>query len=348
MNFHYFVRAERCPRSAALRYGRYATLWEKNGYPDKPAIAALAGTVVHACTARIAHKFVENGCLSIDDPGCFAVLKQLGGYSAIIAETIVDVARSLIGNPRFEPIRELSLAILHDRIPALRELVQLQMTRIPWNAHSDNRMRQISHSQKSNNQAPARIPLREGVHFEVEVRDALLRWKGVVDFLEIGESACSIREFKTGAPSDDHILQLQVYALLWSSDSTLNPNAIPASQLALCYSTGEREVDLSPEDRIQLADSLKVRTTRVREAVNGAATRANLGPDNCPQCDVRHLCSDYWSASRAIQPQLIQGNRIRFDDVQLALKSRKGENTWVAECQISSHFPPTRTLLLGG
>ena len=102
MNFHYLVRAEQCPRSAALRHATYSQLWNRRGYPDKPSLAALAGTVVHRAIARIVRALAASGIGSFEDPRSVAILKSLGGYSNVIAESVTDVFQSLAGNPRFE------------------------------------------------------------------------------------------------------------------------------------------------------------------------------------------------------------------------------------------------------
>jgi hypothetical protein len=72
---------------------------------------------------------------------------------------------------------------------------------------------------------------------------------------------------------------------------------------------------------------------------------ANLNSDHCPQCDVRHLCSDYWTPQRHIPAKQSLTNK-RFDDVQLRLKSRKSDNTWLAESQIASYLTPHTPLLI--
>ena len=206
MNLHYLLRAERCPRSAALRYARYSQLWDKNIYPDKPTVAALAGIVVHEAVARIVRQFSLFGCTSIEDPRCSAVLKGLGGYSKILAETVADLAKALASNPRFDITRDWSLSALEKRIPLLREHVQLQLGKISWSISPD---RKDSDAASKHGYSPVRVPLGEGVHFEVEVRYPKIRWKGIVDFLDVGKQAAIIKDFKTGESSNDHILQLR-------------------------------------------------------------------------------------------------------------------------------------------
>ncbi len=108
MNFHYLVRAEHCPRSAALRHATYSQLWSRRGYPDKPSLAALAGMVMHRAIARIIRALADSGVDSFQEPRAVAILKNLGGYSKVIAESVADVTKSFAGNPRFELVRASS------------------------------------------------------------------------------------------------------------------------------------------------------------------------------------------------------------------------------------------------
>lgn len=340
---HYLLQAERCPRSAALRYAKYANLWRKKGYPGRPSIAASSGTVIHIATNRIASKFAENGCSSSADPRCFSILKDLGGYSSVVSGAIDDIVAAFADNPRFEALREPFVTALRNRAPALREGVQSHLSRISWTTKLEA---QALPEETEDAKTTSRYPLEQGFHFEVEVRDLSLKWKGVIDFIELRANECAITEFKNGAPADDHVLQLQVYALLWMHDVELNPEAIPISTLRLLYPTHEQNVAFSSEDKAGLYQSLLVRTAKVRAAIQGPSSRANLSADFCPHCDVRHLCSDYWTINRPVPAQPGQAKTFNTDDVQAVLKERRSDNTWLAESQIANRFAPRTQFLL--
>lgn len=192
---------------------------------------------------------------------------------------------------------------------------------------------------------PVRSPLGNGAHFEVEVRHAALKWKGIIDLLDIREDSCSIKDFKTGEASADHVLQIKVYALLWLRDQQINPNARPASRLAISYPAGEEEIIVSPNELNELATSLRSRTERVRVAVSGAGSPAKISHENCSGCDVRHLCSEYWDPLRRRDALATNAAPPSTDDIQLILRTKKGERTWLAECQVSNRFG-SKTMLL--
>jgi hypothetical protein len=80
--------------------------------------------------------------------------------------------------------------------------------------------------------------------------------------------------------------------------------------------------------------------------VSGPESQANLNAERCPKCDVRHLCSAYWTGNRPASVGGASAERVQVDDVQLSLRSRKGQNTWSAECQLSNHIPIGSLVLL--
>jgi hypothetical protein len=71
-------------------------------------------------------------------------------------------------------------------------------------------------------------------------------------------------------------------------------------------------------------------------------------PERCRDrpTTVRHLCSDYWTGNRPANVDSASAERVQLDDIQLDLRSRKGQNTWSAECQLSNHVPVGSTVLL--
>jgi CRISPR/Cas system-associated exonuclease Cas4 (RecB family) len=343
MNFHYLLRAEQCPLSAALRHATYSQLWSRRGYPDKPSLAALAGMVMHRAIARIIRALADSGVDSFQDPRSVAILKSLGGYSKVIAESVADVTKSLAGNPRFELVRASSLARLNNRVPAIREQVQLQLSRLKWKLQPSSV--DLADDLESDAVASGRLPLEQGTHFEIELRHPGIKWRGFADLIELRDDVCTIEDFKSGVPSEDHLLQLQIYALLWSHDEELNPARSAVDKLVICYPNGDQIVPYNKRNNGKLGQELQARTDAVRKAVSGARSQANLHAERCPKCDVRHLCSDYWTGNR---PASVGGARAesQLDDIQLTLRSRKGRNTWSAECQLSNHVSVGSTVLL--
>lgn len=339
MNVHFFLRALKCPRSAALRYARYSTLWNRSGYPERPSVPALAGTAVHVAVARVASALAKNGCTSAADPRFFSILKNLGGYSTVIKTVLREIIDNQADNPRFQNVRETCVSLLNNRIPQLRESVQIQLSRLTWEIPSEH----AAQPPCSKTGALPRRPLSAGSHFEVELRSKSLKWRGIADLIELTDSTCDLTDFKNGNPSDDHLFQLRVYALLWNSDEERNPNAVPIRTLRLSYPFEDREIAFDESDRQSIESTLASSTPLVRESIQGPTSKAVLDSSICPDCDVRQLCSEYWTSARPIPTNSVSGDC--FDDIQILLMEKKGQSTWLASVQSATYLKRSTAIL---
>ena len=375
MSFHFLTEAEQCPRSTALRHGNYPDLWNKNGYPRKPHLAALSGQIVHIVVRRIALELARGGCTSLQEAKAVQILKDLGGYTKLIVQSTDTVLNSLVGNPRVEFVRKHITTRVRAHVAEIREQVQVLVARLRW--QEDNIPPSLLDTPvmaPGNVPGLTRKPLGFGTYFEVELRDEQLGWKGVADLLSISEDDCAITDFKTGERSERHELQVRIYALLWARDNELNPSGRRATRLVLSYSHGEHDVtrlsDVQEENT--LADELRARTVAVREALRSPEPKANVSEENCRTCEVRHLCNEYWSAIRPKGVDSPKGATFRaaqlfserrdqwlakansktaskqalFDDIEVILQQQRTDVTWEAECWASTILQPcSRTLV---
>jgi hypothetical protein len=341
MNFHFLLEAEKCPRRAALRRSHYEELGARFGYPDNPTSSLLIGRITHASVALIASQLAKRGCTSIRDPRSVGVLKELGGYSRMITEVANRILADLSDNPRVDRIREALSTGVRSRLPTVREQVQVLLARMAWVPNVDT----PPLSRHPNEGAKDRLPLKNGTHFEVELRSLLLQWRGIADLIQLNDMECVITDFKTGEKLEQHRLQLLVYALLWRDDTQLNPDGHLPSRLVISYPQGvEIIAPVKSRELDELAELLKSRTSIVRKEFEATPPRAVLGPTNCPSCDVRILCRDYWTSERRAKC----GATLRedSDDVQVILTRKLGQSTWEAESRLSNIFQePTKVLL---
>jgi CRISPR/Cas system-associated exonuclease Cas4 (RecB family) len=299
--------------------------------------------VMHRAIARIVRALADKGIASFEDPRSVAILKNLGGYSKVIAEAVTDVFHALAGNPRFDLISSSSLSRLNNRLPAIREQVQLQLSRLKWKLQPPPiDLTDVD----TDTVAVERVRLDQGTHFEVELRHPGIKWRGFADLIELRDDLCTIEDFKSGEPSEDHSLQLQIYALLWSHDEELNPTKAAVDKLIICYPNGSRIVPYDKKTGNKLALELQARTKAVRKAVSGPESQANLDAERCSRCDVRHLCTAYWTENRPANTGGVRAEGVQLDDIQLTLRTRKAQNTWSAECKLSNHVQIGSTVLL--
>ncbi len=86
-----------------------------------------------------------------------------------------------------------------------------------------------------------------------------------------------------------------------------------------------------------MESDLHVRTASAKTAMRAHEPPARVAPEHCSQCDVRHLCSDYWIPSA--RKAWVTENRSEFDDVELLILERLGESGWRCKCLVATHVP---------
>jgi hypothetical protein len=154
-----------------------------------------------------------------------------------------------------------------------------------------------------------------------------------------------LTDFKTGAPDEAHDFQLQVYALLWSRDSELNPSGRRANQLTVVYSGGQRRIAVPTDIRLQeLEREMVARRDAAVTALSRNPPEARPTAENCAYCPARHLCGEYWTSQAKSHPGQEVGRG--FGDLEVTVTRRHGPASWDAEADVSSRFPRGRSVLL--
>lgn len=328
---------EACPRRWALSSASYPSLWTERGYPPRVHLKSLAGIVVHNVLETLTKELATAGCPSVLDPSAVRVLQRLGGLSQIVERAIEQLAIRTSLNPRAARLTEYFTRSLRAQSSELRGRVQRMLARQTL----------LSEANSCGNDRGRRFrgPLNSGLFPEIELRVPRMGWKGRVDLLALATDTCEITDFKTGEPSDDHSLQLRIYALLWNNDDVLNPTSRLVTKLILAYPQGDIEV--SPPTLEELSALKSELTTRAVSARNSVAIHppeARPTPDNCRFCGVRHLCDKYWNPE--VQRQMINaptGAANHFFDAEITILGRHGPKSW--DIQIGSNIDQPRGLL---
>ena len=320
-----------CPRRYALARAQYPDLWKNPGYPRLPTLPALFGDIVHDSLDTLVTALVTAGCESPRDPAAVGVMRQLGGYTAIVEAAVAGRLARLEGNPRLGDDRRRRLERgLHDRVADARILVQTYLSKssLTPGKPSSPAAGQEGESTGAAGQsaAPGRRALAPGTHAEVTLVSAVPRLIGRLDLLRVGESGADITDYKTGAEKPGHQAQLEMYALLWDLDRAANPGRLPVSSLTAAYPN--RDVALAVPDEVRKRELEHELVTRIASADAELATavpRAIPAADTCRDCDVRHLCGDYWSAIAPDPATLTDGTRF---DCQGTVGTRNGQHSW--------------------
>lgn len=328
---------EECPRRWALSAAEYPEIWGGRGYPPKLQLASLAGSVVHLALEIITKQLTRAGVLSLNDPSAPQVLRALGGYTRVVEECIEPILKRYNDNPRVGALMEHGRRVLRGQVPTLRARVQSMLSRIrlPKGAATPTAL------SRSSSSSP-RLPLVNGAHPEIEVRAKCIGWKGNVDLLVLGDDACEITDFKTGAADEGHKFQVRAYAVMWRFDDELNPSERLVDRLVLAYET--QNVDVAPPSASEIDDLSRDLLARRQAAEAALAARppsARPSSESCRYCGVRQLCDAYWADSN----QAVSDDG-RFGDIELTITGRHGPTSWDAVVVRARDFSAKTPVLL--
>lgn len=324
MSVSTYAEIEECPRRWALSAAEYPELWGGRGYPPKLQVAALAGSVVHLALEIILKQLTRASVPSLHDPSAPQVLRELGGYTRVVEECVERILKRYVDNPRAGALIKHAQRSLRGQVPTLRARVQsmLSRLRLPKSAPSAR----VASAPKPG-APPSRLPLVNGIHPEVEIRAKSIGWKGKVDLLVLGDDACEITDFKTGAADEAHKFQVRAYAVMWRLDGELNPSGRPVDRLVLAYES--QDVDVESLGESEINDLARELIARRREAEAALATRppsAHPNTETCRYCDVRQLCDTYW-----VSDSLLAVGDGQFGDIELLITGIHGPKSWDAE-----------------
>jgi hypothetical protein len=313
-----------------LSYASYPALWDGRGYPTLVDVTPLCGTVVHRSVERIVRALHVARCSSVADPRAVDVLRELGGYSSIVAAAITSEVEDLDRNPRMAARRQNVEAAVRLRAPELRSRVQVLTSRLRLEPSLDPATPSPVPA-ATNRSAPVeaghRAPLGIGSYPEVSLEVERPRFGGIADLVTVTDSGCAITDYKTGKADVGHIEQIRDYALLWTRDRERNPRQLPVTDLTISYVSHEEKVVPPTDSELSaLAQELENRVKAADDAVEERPPQANPDAEVCPFCSVRQLCETYWSelvATRDLHDE-------SFGDVELEIASRHSVRSWTA------------------
>ena len=333
-----------CPRRWGLMHARYNGVWARQGYPGQVNEAALEGTIIHNALSSILKGLTEAGCISVDSAEAPSVLRQLGGYSTILRNSIQLVLAEYEDNPRVRERLPLMSASLEADIPDLRLRLQALLRKLDI---QQSNLRSSERNEPRDSSSGRRRELTPGFYSEVRLVASSLGWHGVADLLSVSESGCAITDFKTGEPKEEHARQLLVYALLWFRDKELNPRGTLTTSLVASYEHEERALEgPSRRELEQLSNSMEAESAALRSLLTDLPPEARPSEENCRTCQVRHLCTEYWSEETQRKLHATPSPRPTFSDIQIRLLSNHGPTSWNAETIVEGTLPARLALLL--
>jgi len=324
---------EACPRRYSLSRASYPELWDRRGFPQAPVRAALFGDVVHGAIERILRALVAADCTSVKSAESVAVLKALGGYTAVAEQVLAERLVQLDGNPRLPAERRRRLdRELRDRMPDARGEIQEYLSRLPTlppatppapsgdgNTRDDGGQR-----------ASGRREITNGPHPELDLAAESLRLVGRIDLLTLDDDGAHITDFKTGAEDPSHQEQLLTYALLWAQDHVVNPHRRPCLELRAAYPNRDSVFPAPVDDALaELESQIVARIHAADDSVETESPDARLS-DRCGLCGVRPLCANYWADLATAAVPSTDGE---WFDLQGTVVNQNGVKSWIVELE---------------
>jgi CRISPR/Cas system-associated exonuclease Cas4 (RecB family) len=312
---------EECPRRWMLSRASYPELWNHAGYPQRPNLASIAGSVVHDALELLLREFQTRRCASIQNAAAVDVIRDLGGYSRIVETQIDRALKRLEGNPRGEPLLRWLRRNLVSRVPELRQTLQALISRSTLSA--------VAHVGEDDI-AEESGPLGPGSHAEIGLIASELRFQGRADLLTIDAASCVVTDYKTGTPDPKHADQVRTYAVLWDQDHRRNPANLPVSRLVIAYPDHDEVLDgPSPSELREIAENLATRVADTERLVTTKPPPARPSAAVCEFCGVRQMCEDYWDTPEACEPVVGEQTRPVFADREGVIVGRNGPKSWV-------------------
>lgn len=319
---------EACPRRYSLSRASYPDLWRGQGYPQVPTLAALFGDVIHGALDVIVTALVDAGCDSPQGASAVAVLRKLGGYTAVTERVIDDRLARLPTSPRLHADQRQRLERnLRGRVAEARAQIQAYACRTTFLPSPSGSASDATTSGGSGSGfAFPRKPAKPGAHAEVLLAAEELRLMGRIDLLKIAEDRVDITDYKTGTEDPGHLDQLRLYALLWDLDQIVNPSRRLVSELTAAYPSRNVTIPAPSESALrELESSLKQRITSADEEIQAPVPRAIPNDQNCSKCQVRQLCDVYWSQMAPDPLSLADGT---WFDYQGVVGTQNGSRSW--------------------
>lgn len=181
-----------------------------------------------------------------------------------------------------------------------------------------------------------------GIYPEVEVHAKSIGWKGKIDLLVLGDDACQITDFKTGATDEAHKFQVRAYAVMWRLDDELNPSGRVVDRLVLAYEN--QDVDVAPpitSEIDEIGRELLARRQAAEAALAARPPSARPNTESCRYCGVRQLCDAYWASAT----QVVSDDG-RYCDIELKITGRHGPTSWDAVVVRARDLPAKMPALL--
>lgn len=273
-----------CPRRWQLlnsEWGEYAR------FPQRLQPKALEGTIVHEAIELLVRALGKRGLPSIGSDAFREALSEIDFWGHFARES-EGWNRRLAQHPRMGPS-------FHLKTPA-RELANraIRLFREQYEPLDSGEGITVTPKKvQVGNLDFLKLVETRGAISEVRLEHPDLPFLGIIDMVEFKNDGIKLTEFKTGKPKEEHLLQLQLYAVLWWRTTGNLPNL-----LSLQYVNDCKDTPVSASGLVTAEKHLAENINESRRVLSSKPAEARPASE-CGYCPVRARCTVGWQAHQA-------------------------------------------------
>lgn len=288
-NYSSLTAIEACPLKWQLTNSKYSE--DFDSFPTRPSPAAIEGQIVHSIIDKLFK------ALSLEGLPKFGTTK----FRECVGNVDIKNSVSLLVSEHENKIKK------HPRGNGFRlrktcQQMTNQVIRLFKNQYS-----QIEHSGMAIS-PPINVPLKKddtkknditktdplhlleayGAATEIYLKDNDMSFGGIIDLVWKNGADTTIVDYKTGTKDENHLKQVQYYAVLWNRVT----GQIPLN-VEVRYPGETLSVKLSDSIVDKIEEELTVRISKASNKLKKYPAEG-VCSYNCSFCDVRQFCDNYW------------------------------------------------------
>ena len=300
-----------CPLQWQLLHSKYGT--ELLKFPTRPFPAAVEGNIIHSVLEKLFRALSLIGLPAIGTYEFSECISRVNIKEKVNAH-IFSHEEKITKHPRGNGFKlRLSTQQLVNKII---RLFRQQYSDLPSNLNNlfPNLQDALNNSEIADKNSNPKFLLKKiGALTEFKIEHPTIPFMGIIDFIFLEEGCPVVVDFKTGSQNEDHLKQVEIYAILWWSKTGQLPKRLEVRYPQL--------VNSIQVDKNKLAKAEQQLCTKIEEAIDELAkkpAKASQGKQ-CMFCDVRQFCDEFWKQNIFIsQPE---NNQARFVDIAVTVNS---------------------------
>lgn len=296
-----------CPLQWQLLNSKYGHNLRR--FPARPAPAAVEGNIVHSVLEKLFRALSLIGLPALGTSAFHECITRLN-IKQEVASRISAHEEAVAQHPRGNGFRLWSSS--QQLVNKIIRLFRQQYSDVQANSKHSVPIEAYEFEALENEHttcSPGSLLKRFGALSEIKIKHPSMPFMGIVDLVYLEKNQPVLADFKTGKTNNDHLKQINTYALLWWRQTGEVPK-----RLEIRYPHGVESV---------LVDEsfLKREEKQLYSEINDVVAELSAEPakalhgEHCGFCDVRQFCESFWEK----EPQKIQINDTKAQFVDIAV-----------------------------